>query len=305
MTKAAQSRDTSPGKESPRPAGPTEAGAASGCDRSGAQASRPARARGENGEARAFDAAIFDLDGVVTETAAVHAEAWKRMFDEFLRHRARRRGEPFREFTQGGDYRAYVDGRPRYRGVESFLASRGLALPPGTPADEPQAETVCGLGNRKDELFREILAAGGVKVFPGTLALIGELRAAGIRVGLATSSRNSALVLAGTPAAGLFATIVDGMVLARLGLRGKPEPDIFALAAANLGVRRDRAIVIEDAVAGVQAGAAGGFALVVGVAREGNAEELRKNGADVVVGDLAEVNMEELNRLVRRLRRAG
>lgn len=262
--------------------------------RHGGQASPP------SASGRSFDAVIFDMDGVVTETATVHAQAWKRMFDEYLRRRERKHGEPFREFSHAQDYRTHVDGKPRYQGVAAFLASRDLALPTGTPEDAAGAETVCGLGNRKDELFREILATAGVKVYPGTLALIGELRAAGIKVGLATSSQNSELVLGRSPAAGLFGTVVDGLVSARLGLRGKPHPDIFALAAANLGVRCDRAVVVEDAVTGVRAGARGGFGLVVGVAREDNAEELRENGADVVVRDLAEVNMEAIDRLVRR-----
>lgn len=247
---------------------------------------------------RDFDAAIFDMDGVITETATVHARAWKRMFDEYLRQREREQGEPFREFSPA-DYRARVDGRPRHRGVEEFLASRGIRLPPGSPEDPAGGETVCGLGNRKNELFCEIIGTAGVKVYDSTLALIHDLRAAGIKLGLATSSRNSGLVLSRTQTDGLFGTIVDGIVSERLGLKGKPHPDIFMAAAARLGVPRARAIVVEDAVSGVQAGARGGFGLVVGVAREDNAQELRENGADVVVRDLAEVSVEEINRLVR------
>ena len=249
--------------------------------------------------ARAFDAAIFDMDGVITETATVHSLAWKRMFDEYLRRRERKHGEPFREFSHGDDYRAYVDGKPRYNGVAAFLASRGIELPPGSPEDPAGRETICGLGNRKNELFSEIVEIAGVKVYGSTLVLIHDLLNTGIKVGLATSSKNSALVLSRTQTEGLFATIVDGVVSERLGLKGKPEPDIFATATANLGVPSARAIVVEDAASGVQAGARGGFALVIGVARENNARELRANGADLVVRDLAETSLEQINRLVQ------
>jgi beta-phosphoglucomutase family hydrolase len=249
--------------------------------------------------ARAFDAAIFDMDGVITETATVHSLAWKRMFDEYLRRRERKHGEPFREFSHGDDYRAYVDGKPRYNGVAAFLASRGIELPPGSPEDPAGRETICGLGNRKNELFSEIVEIAGVKVYGSTLVLIHDLLNTGIKVGLATSSKNSALVLSRTQTEGLFATIVDGVVSERLGLKGKPEPDIFATATANLGVPSARAIVVEDAASGVQAGARGGFALVIGVARENNARELRANGADLVVRDLAETSLEQINLLVQ------
>lgn len=248
----------------------------------------------------AFDAVIFDMDGVITETASVHSRAWKTMFDEYLAARAQQRGEPFREFSHAQDYRAYVDGRPRYQGVEAFLTSREIRLPRGTPADPSGAETVCGLGNRKNELFNRLLETDGAKVFGSTLVLIHDLRDAGIKVGLATSSRNSALVLAKTQTAALFETIVDGLVSERLGLKGKPQPDIFVTAATQLGVKPARSVVVEDATTGVQAGAAGGFGLVIGVAREGNERELREAGADVVVPDLAEVSVAEINRLVRR-----
>jgi beta-phosphoglucomutase family hydrolase len=248
--------------------------------------------------ALAFDAVIFDMDGVLTRTSAVHAVAWKRTFDGFLRERALARGEPFRAFDHPRDYLAHVDGRPRYHGVESFLGSRGIALPFGAVEDLPDAATVCGLGNRKNELFNQIIAEEGVGVHDSTVALIRELRARRLRVGLATSSRNASLILARVNLAHLFDTAIDGVVAALLGLRGKPEPDIFATACARLGVDPARAIVVEDAISGVQAGARGGFALTVGVAREGNARELRENGADLVVADLAETSLDELNRLV-------
>ncbi|MES1194866.1 MAG: HAD-IA family hydrolase, partial [Opitutus sp.] len=222
----------------------------------------------------AFDAAIFDMDGVITRTAEVHSRAWKRMFDDYLRLRAARYGTRFREFTHEADYLPYVDGRPRYQGVEAFLLSRGILLPHGTSADAPAAETVCGLGNRKNELFNEIIARDGAGLYDSTIALIQDLLARGLKVGLATSSRNSALSLDKAGVAHLFATVVDGLVSEKLGLKGKPAPDIFTTASANLGVPSDRAIVIEDAVSGVQAGAKGGFALVIGVAREHNHDEL-------------------------------
>lgn len=248
---------------------------------------------------RVFDAAIFDMDGVLTDTAAVHSAAWKQMFDEFLCAWAQRTGAPFEEFSHERDYRTYVDGKPRYQGVDSFLASRDIVLPPGRSDDPPRAETICGLGNRKNELFNAAISDAGARVYPSTVALIRELHAAGVKVGLATSSRNSALVLERSGTAELFATVVDGIVSERVGMRGKPQPDIFVAASANLGVRPARAIVVEDAVSGVRAGAAGGFALVIGVAREGNVRELRENGADIVVDDLSALSVQKINAQVR------
>ena len=246
-----------------------------------------------------FEAAIFDLDGVITKTAAVHSMAWKRMFDDYLQIRAARHHEPFNEFAHAPDYLAYVDGRPRYDGVEAFLKSRGIKLPLGTPEDLPGRETVCGLGNRKNAIFNQIIEREGVGLFDSTIALIREMLQRGIKVGLATSSNNSEAILNKTGTAPLFATIVDGNVSENLGLKGKPEPDIFTTASANLGVPCARAIVVEDAVSGVQAGAKGGFGLVIGIARENNARELRANGADLVVHDLAETSLEQINRLVQ------
>ena len=245
-----------------------------------------------------FDAVVFDMDGVITRTAAVHSQAWKRMFDEYLHARAQRLGESFREFTHEHDYLAFVDGRPRYKGVETFLKSRGINLPFGAPEDEPGKETVCGLGNRKNEVFNRVVETEGAGLYDSSVELIRELLARGVKVGLATSSKNSALVLAKAGITQLFETTVDGIVSARLGLKGKPEPDIFTTASDNLGVAYARAVVVEDAVSGVQAGAKGKFGLVIGVARENNADELRHNGADVVVTDLAEINLGEINRLV-------
>lgn len=258
-----------------------------------------------DGAAREFDAAIFDMDGVITKTADVHSRAWKRMFDEFLQRRAAREGGAFHEFTHARDYLAYVDGRPRDRGVAAFLKSREIELPPGSPDDPPGTETLAGLGNRKNALFQDLIEREGVSPFASTLDLIREMRRRGIRIGLATSSRNAAPILEKTGAAPLFATVVDGLVSEKLGLKGKPAPDIFTAAAANLGVPGARAIVVEDAASGVQAGARGGFALVIGIARENNARELREQGADLVVTDLGETSVDDIDRLIRAKRAAA
>jgi len=245
-----------------------------------------------------FDAVVFDLDGVITKTASIHSLAWKTMFDEYLRHRERTHGEPFREFTQADDYLPHVDGRPRYQGVTAFLKSRGINIPVGIPEDLPSKETICGLGNRKNEIFNRLVDASGVGLYDSSLKLIAELHTHGVRVGLATSSKNGDYVLKRAGILHLFETRVDGIVSARIALRGKPEPDIFIAACSNLGATPGRSIVIEDAVSGVQAGAKGKFALVIGIARDNNAPELKANGADVVVEDLDETNMEKLNQWV-------
>ncbi len=242
----------------------------------------------------AFDAVIFDLDGVITRTATVHSHAWKKMFDDYLRDRAEKTGEPFRPFTQE-DYLAYVDGKPRYDGVQSFLQSRGIDIPFGTPDDAPHRETVCGLGNKKNEAFNEVLRNEGVETYPSTVALMEELKEKGIRVGVASSSKNCEAVLKAAGLEHLVETRVDGVVSAAQGLKGKPAPDIFLTAAHNLGVKAHRAVVVEDAVSGVAAGKNGNFGLVLGVAREGNAQALKINGADIVVADLGEITFGEIN----------
>ncbi len=242
-----------------------------------------------------FDAVIFDLDGVITDTAAVHSAAWKQMFDEFLQRHARRENLPFQEFTHEADYLPYVDGKPRYKGVADFLASRGIAIPYGNPADPPQRESVCGLGNRKNELFNEMIAGGNVTVFQSTVDLIDQLKASGIRIGVASSSKNCKPVLEAVGILGQFETRVDGVVSDELGLKGKPEPDIFTTACDNLGVAYNRAVIVEDAVSGVQAGRNSNFGLVLGIAREDNAAELLENGADYAVSDLAEIGLAGLN----------
>jgi beta-phosphoglucomutase family hydrolase len=245
-----------------------------------------------------FDAVIFDLDGVVTQTAAVHAAAWKRLFDEYLGERAARAGtspggapDALRPFDLEADYRLYVDGKPRYDGVRDFLASRGIELPPGDPSDPPERETVCGLGNRKNDFFNAEVREHGVKTFPSTVALIHHLHDAGIRVGLMSSSKNTAMVLEVTGTTDLFEVRVDGLVAAEVGLPGKPDPAMYLETARRLDVEAARSVVVEDALSGVEAGRRGGFGLVIGVDRLGQAAELAKSGADVVVDDLDEVSV--------------
>ncbi len=240
-----------------------------------------------------FDAVIFDLDGVITKTATVHSHAWKKMFDEYLRYRNAKYGEPYKEFSQD-DYLAFVDGKPRYDGVKSFLESRNIDIPFGTPADTPGMETVCGLGNKKNFAFNEVLKNEGVEVYQSTVQLMEDLRNAGIRVGVASSSKNCEAVLKAAGLMHLVETRVDGVVSARLGLKGKPAPDIFIKAAANLGVKPYRAVVVEDAVSGVAAGRNGNFGYVLGVAREGNKRDLMINGADEAVTDLKETNLNKI-----------
>lgn len=242
-----------------------------------------------------FDAIIFDLDGVITKTAEVHALAWKKMFDEYLMDRAQKTGEAFQEFSYVNDYLPFVDGKPRYNGVRDFLASRNIELDFGSPEDDIELLTVCGLGNRKNKAFNEVLDKEGVQAFESTVKLIHQLKENQIHIGVASSSKNCRTVL---KAAGLFdlvETIVDGTDSARLGLNGKPAPDIFTTAADNLGVSYDKAVVVEDASSGVAAGKAGNFGFVLGLARENNIEELYRNGADVVVEDIDEIRLEGIN----------
>jgi len=229
-----------------------------------------------------FSAAVFDLDGVITLTAKVHAAAWKRLFDEYLQDRAERRGDVFAPFDAEADYRNFVDGKPRIEGVKSFLRSREIELPEGTPDDAPGDRTAWALGNRKDGYFRCILDEQGTDVDATAIALIRELRRRRVRIGVASSSRNCLAILRRTGLENLFEALVDGVVSAELGLKGKPAPDIFAEAAKRLGAVPWETVVIEDAISGVQAGRAGGFGLVVGIDRGGNAPDLRVNGADLI-----------------------
>jgi beta-phosphoglucomutase family hydrolase len=234
-------------------------------------------------------ACLFDMDGVVTQTAVVHAAAWKEMFDEFLRDRARRTGTEFVPFDPHADYDAFVDGKPRLDGTRAFLASRGIDLPEGTPDDPPGTATVYGLSNRKNALVLAKLAAGGVQVYQGSIRYIKAVREKGIATAIVSSSANTKQVLDSAGIADLFDARIDGQVAAERGLHGKPAPDTFLAAAEELHVPPGRAVVFEDALAGVAAGRAGHFALVVGVDRVGQADQLKAHGADIVVKDLAEL----------------
>lgn len=233
-------------------------------------------------------AAVFDLDGVITRTAHLHAKAWKRMFDEYFAGRpgGKRRSAPF---DLERDYPEHLDGKPRFEGVRDMLASRGIELDYGSTDDPPGRETVCGLGNRKNEIFNEMLDEQGAEVFEDGVSLIESLRAAGVGIGLVTSSRNGRPILETTKLTGLFEVIIDGNDARELDLAGKPAPDLFVAAAKRLGASPAEAAVFEDAISGVQAGRAGGFGLVVGVDRVGGNHpgHLSKNGADIVLSDLS------------------
>jgi beta-phosphoglucomutase family hydrolase len=232
---------------------------------------------------------LFDLDGVLTDTASVHRKAWKAMFDSYLRDRAERTGEPFVAFDIAADYQTYVDGKKREDGVQSFLAARGITLPEGSPDDDPSAETVRGLGNRKNELFQQTIHQDGVKVFDGSRRYLEAVTDAGLAVAVVSSSANTREVLEVTGLDKFVQQRVDGVTMREENIAGKPAPDSFLRAAELLGVPPAEAAVFEDALAGVEAGRRGHFGCVVGVDRVGQAEALRRNGADVVVTDLAEL----------------
>lgn len=231
----------------------------------------------------AYDAVLFDLDGVITPSAEVHMHAWEQMFTAFFRDRGV--AEPY----TAQDYFDYVDGKPRYDGVRSLLAARGVELPEGDPDDPPEAETVCGLGNRKNEVFSKILTEDGIDPYPGSVAFLDDLGTRGVDVAIVSSSRNAPAVLKAAKLADRFEVVVDGSVAKEYDLAGKPSPETFAYAATRLGATIERSIVIEDALSGVAAGRAGSFGLVIGVDRGAGADALRTAGADVVVADLQEL----------------
>lgn len=234
-------------------------------------------------------ACLFDLDGVLTQTAKVHNRAWEQTFDEYLRARAQRTGEPYERFDPVKDYDEYVDGMPRYDGVRTFLKSRGIALPEGSPDDPPDRETVCGIGNRKNELVLKLIETEGVQAYDGSVRYVRAVRDAGLHRAVVSSSANTHAVLKAVGIEDLFETVIDGVVAADQHLQGKPAPDTFLAAARALGVAPAQATVFEDALAGVQAGRAGQFGFVVGVDRVGQADALREHGASVVVTDLADL----------------
>jgi beta-phosphoglucomutase family hydrolase len=232
---------------------------------------------------------LFDLDGVLTQTAKVHAAAWKEMFDDYLQERARRTGEPFVPFDPVADYDEYVDGKPRADGTRSFLESRGITLPEGSDHDPPDAETVHGLGNRKNEIVLRKIREDGVEAYPGSVRYVQAVKAAGLPRAVVSSSANARDVLIAAGIEDLFDARIDGVVADREHLRGKPAPDTFLAGARALGLKPTTATVFEDALAGVAAGRAGGFGFVVGVDRVGQAGALKQHGADIVVTDLAEL----------------
>jgi len=236
-----------------------------------------------------FDAVLFDLDGVLTATAKVHAVCWKKMFDAFLLRYGRRTGKALPPFDIETDYRLYVDGKPRLDGVRDFLKSRNIDLPEGNPGDGREENTVHGLGNYKNELVNEVIDTEGVEVYSGSIEWARSIKDAGFRLAVVTSSRNCDAVLESAGIGDLFGVRVDGNVIREQNLRGKPAPDSFLYAADLVGAEPERAVVVEDAISGVQAGRAGGFGLVVGVGSHGSVDELKANGADIVVQDLTEL----------------
>jgi alpha,alpha-trehalase len=237
-----------------------------------------------------YDAVVFDMDGVMTDTARVHFAAWKRMFDAFLEHRDGETGREGRSFGRS-DYLEYVDGKPRDDGVASFLASRGIGLPRGTPGDDPLQESVWGLANRKNLDFEHVLATDGAYAFPSSVRFVRDLQRHGIGTAVISASRNCRRVLDAAGIGDLFPVRVDGIESERLALRGKPAPDVFLEASRRLGAKPSRAAIVEDARSGVEAGRAGHFALVIGVDRIGQKAALLADGADIVVRDLAELRV--------------
>ena len=236
-----------------------------------------------------FDAVLFDLDGVLTDTSSLHATAWKRMFDEFLQRWSEEHGHPFQSFSIDPDYLTYVDGKPRFEGVASFLESRRIVLPEGAPDDPSDADTIHGLGNRKNEHLLRLIAEQGVEEFETSIRFVRHVRAEGLKTAVVSSSRNAGPVLAAAGLEDLFDDRVDGMVAQELDLPGMPAPDALLVAAERLGVPAKRIVVVEDAVVGIEAARVGGFGYVVGLDREGDPDRLVEHGADIVVRDLADL----------------
>lgn len=236
-----------------------------------------------------YDSVLFDMDGVITDTASLHAACWKQLFDEFLEKRAKLRSEEFYPFDIVTDYRLHVDGKPRFEGVRDFLKSRGIELPEGNAEDPVDVETVCGLGNRKNELVNHAIATKGVQAYNGSVQFIHLLHRNGYKLAVVTSSQNCASILKAVKLDKFFEVRVDGNTIHAQRLKGKPAPDTFLLAARLLGAEPIRTVVIEDAISGIQAGSAGKFGLVIGIARSGDADVLKRHGAHLVVRDLDEL----------------
>jgi beta-phosphoglucomutase family hydrolase len=236
-----------------------------------------------------YDSVLFDMDGVITDTASLHAACWKQLFDEFLEKRAKLQSEEFCPFDIVTDYRLHVDGKPRFEGVRDFLKSRGIELPEGNAEDPVDVETVCGLGNRKNELVNDAIATKGVQAYNGSVQFIHLLHRNGYKLAVVTSSQNCASILKAVKLDKFFVVRVDGNTIHAQRLKGKPAPDTFLLAARLLGAEPTRTVVIEDAISGIQAGSAGKFGLVIGIARSGDADVLKRHGAHLVVRDLDEL----------------
>ena len=235
-----------------------------------------------------YDAILFDLDGVITNTANMHATCWKKIFDEYLQTRSTKTGKTFRSFEIATDYKLHVDGKTRFDGARDFLKSRGITLPEGTHDDPPHKETVCGIGNRKSNLVTKVIKTDGIEVYEGSMTFLKHVKEIGMKTAIVTSSENSQAVLQAAGIRDVFDAQIDGTTIVDQHLAGKPAPDSYLKAVQLLEVQPKRAVVIEDAISGVQAGVKGGFGLVIGIDRKGYAEELKKNGAHIVVSDLSE-----------------
>jgi len=242
-----------------------------------------------------YDGGIFDLDGVVTHTAQVHSRAWKKMFDEYLAEWSAKHNQEQAPFDMDTDYPIYVDGKPRYQGAQSFFESRGIELPFGDPSDPPRMETVCGLGNRKNEFYRELVETDGVGIFDPTVEFIKTLRERGQKIGLMSSSKNTRDIIRIAGLEELFDEVVDGVTAEKEGMRGKPHPDVYLRCAELLDLEPSKAFVIEDAASGVEAGSRGKFGVVVGLAHGDQAQALKDAGADVVITDPAELTVENMD----------
>ena len=238
-----------------------------------------------------FDAVLFDLDGVITDSAKIHAACWKFTFDTFLKRHAKETGEKFVPFDTDSDYLMYVDGKPRYEGVRDFLSSRNIHLEEGTPDSPPHEQSICGVGNRKNALVNMTIESKGVDVYQSSLDYVKNLIDSGIKTAIVSSSQNCDAVLGAAGILELFPVRVDGNTAIEKKLEGKPSPDTFLEAARLLGVKPEKAVVVEDAISGVQAGKSGKFGLVIGIARKDNADELMDNGADIVISDLSELTI--------------
>jgi len=236
-----------------------------------------------------FDAVLFDLDGVITDTARMHAACWKVMFNTYMKRRAEKSGEEFIPFEIETDYLSYVDGKPRYDGVRDFLNSRNITLEDGSPDSLATEESICGLGNRKNELVNLRVQMHGVNIYQSSVDFVNYLIVSGIKTAIVSSSANCKTILNSANISELFPVVIDGLTARERNLNGKPSPDTFLEAAKELNVEPGKTVVVEDAISGVQAGRSGKFGLVIGIARKGNKEELLTNGADIVLKDLGEL----------------